>query len=142
MVDIAPPKDLATKYLIKVRGENKLSQRCTLQISAVTETFIRQSTTSLKHKIDECLTAEGIDVENIPGYEECQCRTIVPDTFVRSHYTTQTGRYESSFCGKGDALYFFAMFRCMSQYPLHRDITNNFIKTDSFSFLFRRNPRK
>lgn len=63
-------EDVATKYLIKIREQNKVSQRCTLQIAGATELYIRQSISSLKRKIDECLADAGIDVENVNGYED------------------------------------------------------------------------
>ena len=62
---------VAKKYLIKIREENKLSQRCTRQIAYVTELYIRESLHSLKRKIDECLTEAGLDVNGIEGYEDC-----------------------------------------------------------------------
>ena len=62
---------VAKKYLIKIREENKLSQRCTRQIAHVTELYIRESLHSLKRKTDECLTEAGLDVNGIEGYEDC-----------------------------------------------------------------------
>lgn len=62
---------VAKKYLIKIREENKLSQMCTRQIAHVTELYIRESLHSLKRKIDECLTEAGLDVNGIEGYEDC-----------------------------------------------------------------------
>ena len=59
------------KYLIKIREENKLSQRCTRQIAHVTELYIRELLHSLKCKIDQCLTEAGLDVNGIEGYEAC-----------------------------------------------------------------------
>ena len=58
---------VAKKYLIKIREEKKLSQRCTRQIAHVTELYIRESLHSLKRKIDECLTDAGLDVNGIEG---------------------------------------------------------------------------
>lgn len=63
-------EDVATKYIIKIREENKLTQKCTRQIAHVTELYIRQSLHNLKRKIDECLAGEGIDIQEISGYED------------------------------------------------------------------------
>lgn len=46
---------VAKKYLIKIREENKLSKRCTRQIA----------------HFDECLTEAGRDVNGIEGYQDC-----------------------------------------------------------------------
>ena len=62
---------VAKKYLVKIREENKRSQRCTRQIFHVTELYIRESLHSLKYKIDECFTEAGLDVNSIEGYEAC-----------------------------------------------------------------------
>jgi len=62
---------VAKKYLIKIREENKLSQRCTRQIAHVTELYIRESLICLKRKMDDCLTGAGLDVKSIDGYEDC-----------------------------------------------------------------------
>ena len=59
------------KYLVKIREENKRSQRCTRQIFHVTELYIRESLHSLKCKIYECFTEAGLDVNSIEGYEAC-----------------------------------------------------------------------
>jgi len=67
--------------LIKVREENKLSQKCTLQIASATENYIRQSINNLKRKVDECLANAGIEAEEISGYE---------DSFVNATPSFQT----------------------------------------------------
>lgn len=63
-------KDLAVRYLIKIKEGNKLSNKAAQNIVATTSQLFDIAFEKLEKRIQESLTQAGLQIEDVPGIEE------------------------------------------------------------------------
>ena len=61
--------DNLSKYLFKIKEENKLTQTCVQQISTVTKKLFQGAVSRIKRNAEKCLSNGGVDSANIPGFD-------------------------------------------------------------------------
>ena len=63
-------KEVASKYLLKIKEESQLSQKAVASISSSTSCLLHRTVSSLKRKLEEVHQAADIDCSSLPGFED------------------------------------------------------------------------
>lgn len=61
--------DNLSKYLFKVKEENKLTRTCVQQIATVTEKLLQGAVNRIKRNVEQCLSNDGVDSTKISGFD-------------------------------------------------------------------------
>lgn len=61
--------DNLSKFLFKIKEENKLTQTCVQQIATVTKKLFQGAVSRIKRNAEQCLSKGGVDSANIPGFD-------------------------------------------------------------------------
>lgn len=61
--------DNLSKFLFKIKEENKLTQTCVQQIATVIKKLFQGAVGRIKRNAEQCLSNGGVDSANIPGFD-------------------------------------------------------------------------
>lgn len=61
--------DILSKFLFKIKEENKLTQTCVQQIATVTKKLFQGAVSRIKRNAELCLSNGGVDSANIPDFD-------------------------------------------------------------------------
>ena len=61
--------DNLSKFLFKIKEENKLTQTCVRQIATVTKKLFQGAVSRIKRNAEQCLSNGGVVSANIPGFD-------------------------------------------------------------------------
>lgn len=62
-------RDNLSKFLSKIKEENKLTQTCVQQIATVIKKLFRGAVGRIKRNAEQCLSNCGVDSANIPSFD-------------------------------------------------------------------------
>ena len=61
--------DNLSKFLFKIKEENKLTQTCVQQIATVTKKLLQGAVGRIKRNAEQCLSNGGVDSSSVPGFD-------------------------------------------------------------------------
>lgn len=61
--------DNLSKFLFKIKEENKLTQTCVQQIATMIKKLFQGAVGRIKRNAEQCLSNGGVDSANIPGFD-------------------------------------------------------------------------